>query len=94
MRGASCTAGGSKPQKAGASGWGGNPKALHPLGVGPRGAPGANANAVARESHIDTMAAKAGADPVEFRLNNLKEARIRRVLQAAVKFTKEPAPSD
>ena len=41
-----------------------------------RGArPGANSNAFARESHIDVMAAKAGMDPVEFRLKNLDGRR-------------------
>jgi isoquinoline 1-oxidoreductase len=56
---------------------------LHPFGVGPWRAPGANANAFARESHIDVMAARAGMDPVEFRLHNLADQRMRRVLRAA-----------
>ena len=46
---------------------------------------GRNTNAFARESHIDIMAAKAGIDPVEFRLKNLTDARMRRVLEAAAK---------
>jgi len=78
------------------SGWGGNPPGLHPFAVGPWRAPGANANAFARESHIDVMAAKAGVDPVEFRLNNLQDGRMRRVLQAAAKafgWTPKAAPS-
>lgn len=78
-------------------GWGGgNPPGMHPFAVGPWRAPGANANAFGRESHIDVMAAKAGVDPVEFRLKNLADARMRRVLQAAVKqfgWTPKPAPS-
>ena len=36
--------------------------------------PGNNTNTFARESHIDQMAAAAGMDPVEFRLNNLSDA--------------------
>ena len=77
-------------------GWSGNPAGMHPFGIGPWRAPGANANAFARESHIDVMAAKAGVDPVEFRLNNLADARMRRVLQAAAKafgWTPKPGPS-
>jgi len=78
-------------------GWGGgNPSDMHPFGVGPWRAPGANANVFARESHIDVMAAKAGMDPVEFRMRNLTDARMRRVLQAAAKkfgWSPKPAPS-
>ncbi|MEK6611998.1 MAG: molybdopterin cofactor-binding domain-containing protein, partial [Gemmatimonadota bacterium] len=76
--------------------WGGTQGALHPFGVGPWRAPGANANVWARESHIDVLAAKAGMDPVEFRLLNLKDARMRRVLEAcAGKFgwTPKTTPS-
>jgi CO/xanthine dehydrogenase Mo-binding subunit len=42
------------------------------------------------------MAAGAGIDPVEFRLNNLADARMRRVLEAAAKafgWTPKPGPS-
>lgn len=79
-------------------GWGGGNSAggMHPFAVGPWRAPGANANAFARESHIDVMAAKAGMDPVEFRLKNLADTRMQRVLQAAAKqfgWTPKPAPS-
>jgi isoquinoline 1-oxidoreductase len=56
---------------------------LHPFAVGPWRAPGANMNVFARESHLDRVAAEAGLDPVEFRLRNLKDARMRRVLEAA-----------
>jgi nicotinate dehydrogenase subunit B len=67
-------------------GWSGNqPPGLHPFGVGPWRAPSVNTNTFARESHIDIMAAKAGVDPVEFRLLNLTDARMRRVLEAAAK---------
>ena len=69
-----------------AAGWGGgNPAGYHPFAVGPWRGPGANTNCFARESHLDVMAAKAGIDPVEFRLKNLKDARMIRVLNAAAK---------
>jgi isoquinoline 1-oxidoreductase len=74
----------------------GNAQGLHPFATGPWRAPGANANAFARESQIDIMAAKAGMDPVEFRLLNLSDARMRRVLEAAAKafgWTPKPGPS-
>ena len=41
------------------------------------------ANNFARESHMDEMAAAAGLDPLEFRLRNLKNERLRAVLTAA-----------
>jgi isoquinoline 1-oxidoreductase len=56
---------------------------LHPFGVGPWRGPGANMNAFAIESQIDMMAASIGADPLAFRLRNLTDPRMRRVLQAA-----------
>jgi CO/xanthine dehydrogenase Mo-binding subunit len=40
-------------------------------------------NVFARESQIDIMAAKAQADPLEFRLKNTSDPRMRRVLQTA-----------
>jgi isoquinoline 1-oxidoreductase len=43
----------------------------------------ATANHFARESHMDEMAAALGIDPLEFRLKNLKDDRLRAVLQAA-----------
>ncbi len=50
-------------------------------------APGNNTNTFARESHIDIMAAKAGIDPVEFRLKNLKDKKMIKVIKtAAEKF--------
>ncbi|HEV2425125.1 MAG TPA: molybdopterin cofactor-binding domain-containing protein [Terriglobia bacterium] len=63
------------------SGWGAS-EGAHPFGTGPWRAPANNTNSFARESHIDMLAAKAGLDPVEFRLKNLKNERMRRVLQA------------
>ncbi len=56
---------------------------LHRFAVGPWRAPGANMNVFARESQIDVMAAAAGLDPLELRLRNLKDERMRRVLAAA-----------
>ncbi len=41
------------------------------------------ANHFARESHMDDLAAAVGMDPLEFRLKNLKDQRLRAVLQAA-----------
>jgi isoquinoline 1-oxidoreductase len=64
----------------------------HPFATGPWRAPGNNTNTFARESQIDMLASKAGMDPVEFRLKNLKDERMRRVLQAAAeKFGWSPA---
>jgi len=69
-----------------AGGWGGgNPAGYHPFAVGPWRGPGANTNCFARESQVDIMAARAGIDPVEFRLKNLKDPRMIRVLNAATK---------
>jgi nicotinate dehydrogenase subunit B len=62
------------------SGWGDAP---HPFATGAWRAPGNNTNTFARESQIDIMAAKAGADPVEFRLRHLKDEKMRGVLVAA-----------
>ena len=56
---------------------------LHPFAVGPWRGPGANMNTFAIESHIDSMAAAVGEDPLAFRLRNLTDPRMRRVLQAA-----------
>jgi nicotinate dehydrogenase subunit B len=76
-----------------AGGWsGGNPPGMHPFAVGPWRAPSVNTNTFARESHIDILAVKAGVDPLEFRLNHLSDARMRRVLEAAAKqFGYKPA---
>jgi nicotinate dehydrogenase subunit B len=74
-------------------GWGGT-KGTHPFGTGAWRAPGNNTNTFARESQIDIMAAGAGIDPVEFRLNNLSDERMIRVLKAAAeKFGWTPARS-
>jgi nicotinate dehydrogenase subunit B len=64
----------------------------HPFGTGAWRGPGSNTNIFARESHIDDMASKAGMDPLEFRLKNLTDKRMIRVLQAAAaKFGWKPA---
>ena len=76
-------------------GWNANENGMHPFGIGPWRAPGANANCFAREAHIDALAAKAAMDPVAFRLHNLTDARMRRVLEAAAKkfgWTAKTAP--
>lgn len=77
--------------------WGGRATpGFHPFAVGPWRAPGASTNTFARESHIDILAAKAGMDPVAFRLAQLKDERMIRVLNAAAKrfgWTPKTAPS-
>ncbi len=60
--------------------WGGD--GGHPFGTGAWRAPANNTNTFARESHIDTLAARAGVDPLEFRLNNLKDERMIRCTQS------------
>jgi isoquinoline 1-oxidoreductase len=65
----------------------------HPFNTGTWRAPGANVNVFARESHIDVMAAKLKMDPLEFRLKNTSDPRMRSVLQAAAeRFGYKPAP--
>jgi isoquinoline 1-oxidoreductase len=54
----------------------------HPFATGPWRAPGSNMNVFAIESQIDAMAASIGADPLAFRLANLSDTRMQRVLQA------------
>jgi isoquinoline 1-oxidoreductase len=54
-----------------------------PLRVGSYRGLASTANHFARESHMDEIAAKIGVDPLTFRLNNLKNDRLRAVLQAA-----------
>ncbi len=73
-------------------GWGRGAGDAHPFEVGAWRGPGSNTNTFARESHVDVTAAKAGLDPVEFRLTNLKDERMKRVLHAAAgQFGWEPA---
>jgi nicotinate dehydrogenase subunit B len=73
-------------------GWTRGAAGTHPFAVGAWRAPGSNTNTYARESHMDVMAAKAGMDPVDFRLLNLKDERMKRALLAcADKFGWKPA---
>jgi nicotinate dehydrogenase subunit B len=68
----------------------------HPFRTGPWRAPSNNTNTFARESQIEMMAAKVGADPVEFRLKNLTDERMIRVLKAAAEkfgWVSQKAPS-
>ncbi|MEJ2705195.1 MAG: molybdopterin-dependent oxidoreductase [Sedimentisphaerales bacterium] len=68
----------------------------HPFATGAWRAPGNNTNAFARESQIDIMASKAATDPIEFRLKNLKDERMRRVLRTVAEkagWTPAKAPS-
>ncbi len=65
------------------SAWGSNN--VHPFATGAWRAPGNNTNTFARESQIDIMAAKAGIDPVEFRIKNLTDKKMVGVLKAAEK---------
>jgi isoquinoline 1-oxidoreductase len=57
--------------------------AAHPFATGPWRAPANNTNTFARESQIEMMAAAAGIDPVEFRLQHLTDPHLIAVLKAA-----------
>jgi isoquinoline 1-oxidoreductase len=77
------------------AGWRGD-EGTHPFGTGPWRAPGNNTNTFARESQIDIMASKAGIDPVDFRLSNLKDEKMKAVLKAAsdkFNWARSKAPS-
>jgi isoquinoline 1-oxidoreductase len=68
---------------------------VHPFATGPWRAPGANTNIFAIEQQIDIMAAAAGIDPLEFRLNNASDPRLVGVLKAAAErygWSRRPAP--
>ena len=65
--------------------WSGSAERHHPFAVGPWRAPGNNTNTYARDLHLNLMASKAGADPLQFRLKHLKDKRMISVLQAAAK---------
>jgi isoquinoline 1-oxidoreductase len=56
-----------------------------PLRQGSYRALAATANHFARESHMDELAHAVKMDPLEFRLKNLKDARLRAVFEAAAK---------
>jgi nicotinate dehydrogenase subunit B len=73
------------------SGWSGAPGS-HPFATGAWRAPANNTNTFARESQLDIMAAAAGVDAVEFRLQHLTDKKMRGVLEtAAKKFNWKPA---
>lgn len=59
--------------------------ARSPLKQGSYRALAATANHFARESHLDDLARAVQIDPLAFRLQNLKDARLRGVLEAAAK---------
>ena len=59
-----------------------NAPPVHPFTTGPWRAPNNNTNTFARESQIDIMASKAGIDPLEFRLKNLKDEKMIACLKA------------
>jgi nicotinate dehydrogenase subunit B len=59
--------------------------AKSPLRQGSYRALAATANHFARESHMDELAHAVKMDPLEFRLKNLKEDRLRAVFEAAAK---------
>ncbi len=73
-------------------GWSGSVKG-HLFEVGPWRAPGSNTNVFARESHLDSLAAACGQDPLEFRLRHLAgNQRMQKVLRkAAEEFGWKPA---
>jgi nicotinate dehydrogenase subunit B len=76
-------------------GWGGTPGS-HPFATGAWRAPANNTNTFARESQLDIVAAQAKMDPLDFRLRNLADEKMKRVLKAAAdKFgwKKSPLPS-
>mgnify|MGYP000058931042 CR=1 FL=1 len=60
-----------------------NAPPVHPFATGPWRAPNNNTNTFARECQIDIMAARAGIDPLEFRLRNLKNQHVIDCLKAA-----------
>jgi len=74
-------------------GWMMDTSKAHPFNTGAWRAPGANLNVFARESQIDIMAAKLKIDPLEFRLKNVSDPRMRRCLEiAAQRFGYKGAP--
>jgi CO/xanthine dehydrogenase Mo-binding subunit len=75
-------------------GWGGG--SVHPFATGAWRGPGSNTNVFAMESQTDIMAEAAGMDPLSFRLANLSDERMIRVLKAAADrfnrtFTRAPS---
>lgn len=65
---------------------------VHPFPTGAWRAPANNTNTFARESQVDIMAAAAGIDPLQFRLDNLSDEKMIAVWKAvAEKFGYTPA---
>ena len=69
---------------------------VHPFRTGAWRGPGSNTNVFAMESHTDILAQAARMDPISFRMNNLTDERMIRVLSAAAdnfghKFNKGPS---
>ncbi len=65
--------------------WRGPAARYHPFAVGPWRAPANNTNTYARDLHLNLMAAKAGEDPLQFRLKHLNDKRMINVLKAVAK---------
>jgi isoquinoline 1-oxidoreductase len=66
-----------------------------PLRQGSYRALAATANHFARETHLDELARALGQEPLEFRLKNLRDARLRAVFEAAAKafrWGRKPEP--
>jgi len=73
----------------------GNGPGPHPFNTGAWRGPGSNSNVFAMESHCDRLALLAGMDPLSFRLHNLSDERMKKVLLAAAErfgysFTTSP----
>ena len=69
---------------------------VHPFRTGAWRGPGSNTNVFAMESHTDILAHAAGMDPLSFRMNNLTDKRMIRVLNTAAdkfgyNFNKSPS---
>jgi len=63
---------------------------VHPFGTGAWRGPGSNTNVFAMESFADMLALAAGMDPLSFRLHNLRDERMIRVLKAAADTSGHP----
>lgn len=73
-----------------------NSPPVHPVLTGAWRAPNNNTNTFVRESQIDIMACKAGIDPLEFRLKNLKDEKMIACLKAVADkfgYTASKTPS-
>jgi isoquinoline 1-oxidoreductase len=58
-------------------------RGAHPFRTGAWRGPGSNTNVFAMESHTDMLAGAAGMDPMQFRMKNLSDERMLRVLRKA-----------